>query len=109
MADSGLLVDLRRHGFLMVAEETREGGCEGLVLLLRRGLRRLLSLALYTFPVRDSAGLLDHSMLEVSWRERGPDHLGGVWCFEQMGGLGFPEAGEGSFPNRAEGCCELKR
>jgi hypothetical protein len=59
VADSGLLVDLRGHGLLMVAEETREGGCEGFVLLLRRGLGRLLSLALYYIPVRDSARLLD--------------------------------------------------
>lgn len=75
----------------MVAEETREGGCERLVLFLGRGLRGLLSLALYTIPVRDSARLLDDCMLAVSWRERGPDHLRWVWCgvFEQMGGLGF--------------------
>lgn len=50
MADAGLLVDLRGHGLLMVAEETREGGREGFVLLLRRGLGRLLSLALYLHP-----------------------------------------------------------
>lgn len=55
MADSGLLVNLGRHGLLMVAKETREGGCEGLVLLLGRGLCRLLSFALYKIPVRNSA------------------------------------------------------
>lgn len=58
MADSGLLVDLCRHRLLVVAEEAREGCCEGLVLLLGRGFCRLLSLALYTIPVRDSARLL---------------------------------------------------
>lgn len=63
MADSGLLVDLGAHGLLMIAEETREGGCEGLVLLLGRGLCRLLSLALYYMPVRDSARLLDNNCM----------------------------------------------